>query len=125
MDKQGLYKGYSSVDYAQRRTFALTDLELVKRDLMNHIYTRRGSRRMMSDYGTMIPDVPFELLTESLIEAVYSDLERVFDADPRVDIIRINVTPAYDNNALTISALLRYVELNVVDALTFDVNVGN
>ncbi len=122
MARQGLYRGFSTANYTQSKTFVLSDMELVKQDLLNHIYTRRGSRRMMADYGTMIPDVPFESLTDSLVETIISELERVFDMDPRVENLRIDVDQAPDQNALVVSALLRYVELQVVDALVFDIS---
>ena len=124
MARQGLYRGFSSRDYVQTKTFALADLDLVKRDLMNHIYTKKGSRRMMAAYGTIIPDVPFEMLTDSLVEKIISDLERVYDMDPRVENIRIDVDQAPDQNALVISSVLRYVELKVVDALVFTISMN-
>lgn len=122
--RQGLYRGFSTANYMQSKSFSLTDLALVKQDLLNHIYTRKGSRRMMGGYGTIIPDVPFEQLTDSLIESIVSDLERVFDMDPRVENLRIDVDQAPDQNTLIVSALLRYVELQVVDALIFDISTN-
>jgi len=117
----GIYKGFSTQHYQTNKTFVLLDVETVKRDLLNHIYTRKGERVMMGNYGTVIPDLTFENIDGTLIELIHSELERVFDSDPRVETISIQITPDADNNAIVISALLRYIEFQVVDALEFSI----
>ena len=57
---KGLYRGYSSYEYQNKKTFSVTDVELVKLDLLNHIFTRKGDRVMMPNFGTRIPDLAFE-----------------------------------------------------------------
>ena len=47
----GLYNGYSTVGRSGVN-FSLSDIELVERDLLNHIFTKKGSRVMMPDFGT-------------------------------------------------------------------------
>ena len=37
--------------------FKLTDVDLVKRDLLNHFNTRRGERVMNPEFGTIIYDL--------------------------------------------------------------------
>jgi len=118
-----IYKGYSSHNYVQNRTFLLTDIDIVKRDLMNHIHTRKGSRRMMPEYGTIIPEVVFELITPELLDAIRQDLDVVFDADPRVKPVRIQLTPYDDQNTIYVSAELLFIEVNTVDNLEFNITV--
>ena len=51
----------------------------------------------------------------------------MFDFDPRVEVLRLDVQPATDGtgnpneNAVTASARLLFVELNIVD--NFDLNI--
>lgn len=117
---KGLYKGFSSYEYQRTKNFKLTDIELVKLDLLNHIYTRRGERIMMPSFGTRIPDLTFEPLDDITLDILEEDLIAVFKFDPRVELLELNIQPDYDNNAVTAAARLRYVELNMEDVLTLN-----
>lgn len=118
---KSLYKGYSSFEFERNKTFVLVDKQLVDMDLLNNIYTRRGSRVMMPNYGTLIPEMTFEPLDDSTIETVESELMTVFNNDPRVDLINLTVTPNYDINSLSVSAILNYIELNMT--ANFELNI--
>jgi phage baseplate assembly protein W len=110
------YRGFSTANYlAGKQTFRLSDIDVVKRDLHNHIYTRRGERVMMSNFGTTIPDLLFEQLDEQTIAEVRQQLEYVFSYDPRVILIELNVISVPEVNGIIASAVLQYIELNVVD----------
>lgn len=119
--KKGLYRGYSSHEYVAKKTFSIIDVELVKLDLLNHIFTRRGDRVMMPTFGTRIPDLAFEPLDEFTLEILEEDLRAVFDFDPRVQLIELSIIPDYDNNAVTAAAKLLYIELNLTGNL--DINI--
>lgn len=118
---KGLYKGYSSHEYFPRKTFSIQDVELVKLDLLNHIFTRRGERVMMPAFGTRIPDLAFEPLDDITLGILEEDLRMVFDFDPRVQLLELVITPLHDDNSVTAAARLLYVELNTVDNL--DLNI--
>lgn len=120
MAKQ-LYRGYSSYEYEKNKKFQISDVELVKLDLLNHIFTTRGSRVMMPTFGTRIPELAFEPLDDVTIDIVRNDLTSVFNFDPRVDLLDLVITPDYDGNSLVAAARLLYVELNMVD--TLDLNI--
>ena len=115
------YLGFSTNDWAKRRTFSLTDLELVKRDLLNHIYTIKGERVMMPNFGTRIPMLTIEPNDEETRKIVEDDLNEVFSYDPRVQLISLNVMTLPDNNAIIALADLFYVEFNVRDVLRIEV----
>ncbi len=117
----GLYKGYSTYEYQQTKRFMLTDVDLVKMDLLNHIYTRKGERVMMPNFGTRIPDLPFEPLDQITLDILEEDLRAVFAFDPRVTLLELQIIPYYDNNAIIASARLLYVELRVTGNL--DLNI--
>jgi hypothetical protein len=45
------YKGFSSNE--TKNNFKLYDIELVKRDLMNHFYIRKGEKLENPNFGTI------------------------------------------------------------------------
>lgn len=122
-----LYKGYSSFEYQKSKTFRLTDVELVKLDLLNHIFTRRGERVMMPSFGTAIPDIVFEPLDAETLETLEDELTTVFNFDPRVELVQFDLRPGVDangnsnGNAVLASARLFFVELNVVENFEFNI----
>ena len=118
---KNLYRGYSTYEYQRAKTFVLTDIELVKMDLLNHIYTRKGERVMMPNFGTRIPDLAFEPLDQITLDILDEDLRAVFDFDPRVQLLELNINPQYDANAVVASAYLLYIELNMTG--TLDLNI--
>lgn len=121
MVQERLYRGYSSFEFQASKTYKLTDMELVKMDLLNHIFTKRGERVMMPTFGTSIPEMAFEPLDESTLEIIENDLQQVFDYDPRVSLLNLAVVPNYDNNRVDVVARLYYVELNMTD--DFELNI--
>lgn len=118
---RGLYKGFSSIEYQSHKTFALRDIELVKQDLLNHIYTRVGERVMMPTFGTRIPDLAFEPLDETTLMIVEDDLHKVIRFDPRVELVNLSVIPDYTNNAILASVTLLYKEFAITDTINLDI----
>ena len=118
---KGLYRGYSSYEYQNNKTFSVTDVELVKIDMLNHIFTRKGDRVMMPNFGTRIPDLAFEPLDGITLGILEEDLRAVFEFDPRVELLALTIVPIYDSNTVIASAKLLYVELNMQGSL--DINI--
>lgn len=118
---QGLYRGFSSYQYQTTKSFGIMDVELVKLDLLNHIFTRKGERVMMPNFGTRIPDLAFEPLDEFTLAILEEDLREVVNFDPRVNLLDLVITPYYDNNAVVASLKLLYIELNIQGNL--DINI--
>ena len=117
----GLYRGYSSYEYQAGKTFSVTDVDIVKLDLLNHIFTRKGERVMMPAFGTRIPDLAFEPLDQITLSILEDDLRAVFAFDPRVNLLELKIIPLYDSNTVIASARLLYVELNLQGNL--DINI--
>lgn len=121
MARRNIYRGFSSFEYEANGVFKIVDVELVKLDLLNHIFTRRGERVMLPTFGTIIPDLTFEPLDEETIELLDSELREVFDFDPRVELLDMSLVPDFDNNTLTAQALLRYIELDTTDLMNLNI----
>lgn len=119
--REGLYRGYSSFEFESTGSFKINDIELIKLDLLNHIFTRRGERVMMPRFGTIIPDLVFEPLDDETTEQVDSELRQVFDYDPRVELLQLDTVPDYDNNAVTASARIRCIELDTTELMNLNI----
>jgi len=78
-----IFRGFNTVD-KNKAPFTLSDEELIKRDLLNHFYTKRGERLMRPNFGSIIHDLlmnPLDAMTES---DVREDIERIISSDSRV-----------------------------------------
>ena len=121
MANKVFYKGFSTANWGLRRTFSLTGIDLVKQDLMNHIFTMKGERLMMPNFGTRIPALAFEPCDEATRRIVEEDLNTVFKYDPRVNVLGLNIYALPSNNAIIAIADLLFVEFNVRDELRIEV----
>lgn len=115
------YRGYSSYEYQNSKNFQLTNAELVKLDILNHIFTRKGERVMMPSFGTRIPDLAFEPMDRVTLDVLESDLSYVFNYDPRVVLLDLNIIPNYDTNSVVASARVRYVELDLIGDINLNI----
>lgn len=103
-----IYKGFSTI--GQTRKFRLTDFELVRRDILNHFYIRKGEKLMNPSFGTIIWNVLYEPFTEELRALITEDVRTIASYDPRVSFDNIVVTE-YDQG-IQILLELRYLVTN-------------
>lgn len=121
MARKGLYKGFSTEQYLKTKSFQVNDVEIVKTDLLNHIFTRRGERVMLPAFGTTIPELVFEPLDNDTLDVLEDELRTVFNYDPRVRLLDLDVQPDFDTGSVTAAARLYYIELDIVDQLTLNI----
>jgi len=117
MARSNIYRGYSSFEFQKNKSFRLTDISLVKMDILNHIFTRKGERVMLPNFGTIIPDLVFEPLDEETLDVLQDELEAVIEYDPRLELISLVVDPQYDQNAVTVAIKVFYIELNMDEVI--------
>lgn len=118
------YKGFSFKNWQKNKSFRLTDVELVKQNLLNNLFTRPGERVGQGNYGTSIQDLLFEPFDENAVVLISDQIRSVINNDPRVILASEDdfITNAdFDNSVLQISARLFYVELALFDIL--DINL--
>jgi len=124
---KNIYRGFSTKFYGKCNgtnttvDFSLKDLALIKQDLLNHIFTSRGERYMQPTFGTIIPDIIFEPLTDEVVVQIEEEIVRVIRSDPRVSLLNIQINGDPDFNTVTINLLLEYIELDVVDGFEFNI----
>jgi phage baseplate assembly protein W len=112
------YKGFSTID--QYKKFRLTDLELIKRDLLNHFAIRKGEKLMNSEFGSIIWNILFEPLTADVKALIVEDIQRVVTYDPRVRVDNILVDQF--DYGLQIQVELTFLPDNLSDVLALQFN---
>lgn len=123
--KKIFYNGNDFNSYNRTKTIKLYNKNLVKQDILNHIFTRKGERVMLPKFGTNIPDLIMEPLDNVSIESIRNDLITVFEYDPRVVLTDLLVRPIYDEKVVVAIADLFYVELKFKDMLDIRLEFNN
>ena len=114
------YKGFSSNEF--KRNFKLYDYELVKQDIINHFYIRKGEKLENPKFGTIIWDILFENFTPEVKEAIAKDVEEIINFDKRVKVNSVAVDST--DQGIRIEAELVYLQTNYVDSLRIDFDRG-
>lgn len=115
-----MYRGFSTVNKLNK--FRLTDMELVKQDLINHFNIRKGEKLMNPNFGTMIWNVLFDPLTEEVKSAILNDVNTVIKYDPRVAAERVIITEF--EQGLQLEVELRYVQTNQLSSMLLQFDRG-
>ena len=113
-----MYKGFSTI--GQNKKFRLTDFELVKRDILNHFYIRKGEKLMNPKFGTIIWNVLFEPFTEDLKSVIQADIKSIASYDPRVSFDNIVVTEF--DQGIQVLLELRYLQTNQSSLMNLQFN---
>ena len=117
------YRGISTLDN-KGNNFVKYDLALIKQDIINHFHIRQGEKLENPEFGTIIWDVLFEPLTDSLKEAIIKNVTDIINYDPRVSVN--NVTIQTFESGIQIECALTYLPYNISESLrlTFDESAG-
>ncbi len=113
------YRGYNTVDN-EFGSVTLTDVELVKRDILNHFSIVQGEKLMNPDFGSNISSYVFEPLTAELEDMIIAEVQTIIQADPRVLLESLTVQ---DNKVgISVTVALKLVNSNVSEQMyiTFD-----
>ena len=115
-----LYRGFSTVNRSKK--FRITDVELVKQDLINHFNIRKGERVMNPNFGTVIWGMLYEPLDEQTRQIIIDDVKKIVGYDPRLQLT--NLTIIEQELGIQIELDLTFLPTNQVTtmSLTFDTN---
>jgi phage baseplate assembly protein W len=116
-----MYRGFSTI--GRTRKYRLTDFELVKQDLINHFYIRKGEKLMNPNFGTIIWNVIHEPLTEDLKSVIISDIKSIAEYDPRISIDNVVITEF--DQGIQVELQLRYVLTNQTNLLNLQFDNQN
>ena len=103
-----MYRGFSTT--TGNKKFRLVDFDLIKQDIINHFYIRKGEKLMNPNFGTIIWNVIHEPFTEDLKSVITTDIKAIASYDPRVSFDNIIITE-YDRG-IQIELELRYLQTN-------------
>jgi len=115
------YKGFSSK--SKDTGFKLYDIDLVKQDLINHFYIRKGEKLENPEFGTVIWDLLFEQFTDDVKELISKDVEAIVNYDPRVSVRSLLIDST--SLGIRIEVELLYIPFNVNERMTFNFDKEN
>jgi phage baseplate assembly protein W len=110
------YKGFSSNE--SKKNFKLYDIDLVKQDIINHFYIRKGEKLENPEFGTVIWDILFENFTEDVKNIIAKDVEEIINYDPRIAVNQVTVDST--DQGIRIEAEITYIPFNVTERMQFD-----
>jgi len=115
------YRGFSSKE--SKRNYKLYDIDLVKQDLINHFYIRKGEKLENPEFGTVIWDMIFENFTEDVKTIIAKDVEEIVNYDPRIVVNEVQVDST--EQGIRVQANITYIPFNVNERMTFDFDKNN
>jgi phage baseplate assembly protein W len=122
-ENQGMftYKGFSSKE--TDKNYKLYDIDLVKQDLLNHFYIRKGEKLENPEFGTVIWDMLFEQFTEDVKNIIAKDVEDIINYDPRIAVNEVQIDST--DQGIRIQADIVYIPFNVNERMTFNFDKTN
>jgi len=115
------YKGFNSKETS--KNYKLYDIDLVKQDLINHFYIRKGEKLENPNFGTVIWDMLFEQFTEDVKNIIAKDVETIINYDPRIVVNQVSIDST--DQGIRIEADIVYIPFNVNERMTFDFDKNN
>jgi|TARA_B110000503_G_scaffold3702_2_gene4862 phage baseplate assembly protein W len=115
------YKGFSSVSSISN--YKIYDIDLVKQDIINHFYIRKGEKLENPEFGTVIWDILFEPFTENVKEIISKDVEDIINYDPRIAVQDILIDTT--DQGIRIQADILYLPFNINERMTFNFDRTN
>jgi phage baseplate assembly protein W len=122
-ENQGMftYKGFNSKETS--KNYKLYDIDLVKQDLINHFYIRKGEKLENPEFGTVIWDIIFEQFTEDVKAIIAKDVEDIINYDPRIAVNEVQIDST--DQGIRIQADITYVPFNINERMTFNFDKNN
>lgn len=115
------FVGYSTVDKVSP-SYKVYDEELVKRDLLNHLHTKRGERLMRPSFGTNIHMYLFDPFDNVVRQNIIDEVEEVIDSEPRVSLIDIDVQDSIHGIQINVNLMYNLTMTPMELQATFDRN---
>lgn len=100
--------GYTTVNQ-KNASLRLSDLELAKRDLLNHFHIRKGEKWTQPEFGSNLPYYVFQPLDTNTIEMINEEVFSIVSYDPRFELSDQKITVDKDGQTVTVVVKLIYV----------------
>lgn len=115
------YKGFSSSEI--KNNFKLYDINLVKQDIINHFYIRKGEKLENPSFGTVIWDLLFEQFTPDIKKMITDNVEEIINYDPRIAVNSVTIDAT--DQGIRIEADIVYIPFDVSERMTFEFDKTN
>lgn len=115
------YKGFNSKN--SKKNFKSYDIDLVKEDILNHFYIRKGEKLENPQFGTIIWDIIFEPFTQEIREQIAENVEEIINYDPRVAVNSVIVDST--DQGIRIEADIIYLPFNINERMTLNFDKEN
>jgi phage baseplate assembly protein W len=115
------YKGFNSKN--SKKNFKSYDVDLVKQDILNHFYIRKGEKLENPQFGTIIWDIIFEPFTQEVRELIANNVEEIINYDPRVAVNSVIVDST--DQGIRIEAEITYLPFNINERMTLNFDRDN
>jgi phage baseplate assembly protein W len=115
------YKGFCSKETDKK--YKLYDVDLVKQDIINHFYIRKGEKLENPEFGTVIWDMIFEQFTPDVKKIIAKDVETIINYDPRIVVNSVAVDST--DQGIRIEADIVYIPFNINERMTFNFDKNN
>jgi phage baseplate assembly protein W len=100
--------GYTTIDQPYTSS-NLSDIDLAKRDLLNHFHIRKGEKWTDPEFGCDLPLYIFQPLDDITMDAIREEVYNVVNYDPRFTVDDTNIIVNQDAHYVTINVKLTYV----------------
>jgi len=100
--------GYTTIDQPYTSS-NLSDIDLAKRDLLNHFHIRKGEKWTDPELGCDLPLYIFQPLDDITMDAIKEEVYSVVNYDPRFTVNDTNIIVNQDAHYVTINVKLTYV----------------
>ena len=107
--------GYTTINQ-QNASLRLQDLELAKRDLMNHFHIRKGEKWTNPEFGSNLLNYVFQPLDDATIEAIDEEVYQIVSYDPRFELDENEIVVSQDDHSVTVTVKLIYLPTTTTTA---------
>ncbi len=117
-NSQNIFTGFSTSGSSASKNWTYYDIDLIKRDLMNHFNTRVGERVMRPNFGCKIWDYMMEPLTPGMSDLIKQEAIRICESDSSVSINDVKVYTA--GAGIRVELTLLFQPFAVIDTFAVD-----
>ena len=96
---------------------------MIKQDLINHFYIRKGEKLENPKFGTIIWDTLFENFTPEIKSAIAKDVEEIINFDKRVKVNSVSIDST--QQGIRIEAEIVILPFDITDTLRLDFDRNN
>jgi len=115
------YRGFNSKETTKQ--FRLHDIDLVKQDLINHFYIRKGEKLENPEFGSVIWDLLYENFTPQVKEEIAKNVEEIINYDPRIRVNAVSIDST--QQGIRIEAEIVYLPFNITEHMKFEFDKNN